>query len=363
MTSVCIAHGGDLSDPSGGTDRVSAIANGLVERGFDVTLVAPEPDGALPDRLQSVPIHHVSTGGIGGAPRRAWRVARSAQRIAAQNDARLQLEHSTFAGIATLSGASGYVLDMHDLGYARFDHVDTRTAPLLRFGVARLERRAVSRADHVVAVSEYMAETLTDRWGVDPESVTVIPNGFFPETLSITTETDVVDGRVCFLGTLHPKVDVGAIERICHLPATEEVYVIGDGALREELSSLADDVDALHVTGRLPDEEAFPLLASAAVAINPQHPSDLQRSSSPVKLYYYAAMGKPMVVSEGPPVVDELVHAEAAIATDGREAFVEGVERVLEDEQLASDLSVNASSAADRFAWDSRVEALGAIHE
>jgi hypothetical protein len=61
MTELCIAHGGDVGEPSGGTDRVSALAGGLHDRDIDVTLVIPEPSGDLPARLDPVDVEVVQT--------------------------------------------------------------------------------------------------------------------------------------------------------------------------------------------------------------------------------------------------------------------------------------------------------------
>jgi hypothetical protein len=89
-------------------------------------------------------------------------------------------------------GVSNFVLDMHDLGYARYDHVETSLAPVLKRGVRYLERRAVRSAADIVVVSEYMQSTLT-RWGVDGSAATIVPNGYFPEHIQLTHEMDPVD--------------------------------------------------------------------------------------------------------------------------------------------------------------------------
>lgn len=360
--SLCIAHGGDVSDPSGGTDRVSAIAGGLQDRGFDVALVVPEPASTLPDKLDNVSVHPVSTDApVGESVARAASVARTAKRVANQRGARLQLEHSTFSGIATLLGISDFVLDMHDLGYARYDHVDTPFAPALKRGVHWLERRAVSAASDIVVVSEYMRSALAN-WQRGPSEVSVVPNGFFPERVASARDVSTVDGRVCFLGTLHPKVDVGAFERVASLSTVSELVIIGDGALREQVDSLAEQHDSVRATGRLPDHEAFDLLASGAVAVNPQTQSELQRSSSPVKLYYYAALGLPMVVAPGPTVVEELEEEDAAVTADGSEEVADAVDGLLSDDKRRTNVGVNARDASEAFRWARRVDMFETIY-
>lgn len=361
---VCLAHGGDVSQPSGGTDRVTALAAGLQARDVDVTLVVPEPSAALPDRLGDVDVVPVSTArlGVDNAVTRAAAVTGRARAVAADRDAHLQLEHSSLAGVGTFRGCDGFVLDMHDIAYPRFDHVDTPAAPLLKRGVGWLERRAVDRARHVVVVSAYMSRLLREDWGVPADRVSVIPNGYFPDRVDGFVDAEPVTGRVCFLGTLHPKVDVQAVADVADLQTVSEVVVIGDGALRDEFDRLAERRSAVRTTGRLPDEEAFDLLASGEVVVNPQTTSDLQRSSSPVKLFYYAALGKPMVVTEGPSIVSELERADAACVAGSRAEFVEQVATLLSAPSRRRELADNARQAATEFTWDRRAEHLASVY-
>lgn len=362
---ICLAHGGDVSQPSGGTDRVTALAAGLQDRGCDVSLVIPAPTGEIPDRLENVSVHPVETErlGVSNALTRAGTVTSTARRVARGQNAMLQLEHSTLAGIGTLRGCEAYVLDMHDIGYPRYDHVDSPAAPVLKRGIKWLERRAVDRATHVVVVSESMRETLRSRWDVADERMTVVPNGYFPTRVARFHDVTEVSGRVCFLGTLHPKVDVEALEAIARSPAVSELMIVGDGAQRDRVDRLATEIESVRTPGRLPDIEAFELLASAQVVVNPQKGSELQRSSSPVKLYYYAALGRAMVVTDGPSVVENLVSAGAAMSASSQRAFVSMVERVLDSPDLRQELSLNAREVAKAFTWDDRIRELSAMYQ
>lgn len=356
---LCFAHGGDVSTPSGGSDRVTALASGLQERGYTVHLVVPTPDAALPDRLADVTVHLADPSGmLPGALGRASAVARTAIRVAERENAMVQFEHSTLAGIGSLQGAAGFVLDMHDFASARFDHVETATAPLLKHGVAWLERLAVRRASRIVVVSEVMRDALVDRWAVPESDITVVPNGYFRDRIEPHRNVSPVQGRVCFLGTLHPKVDLRALEQLAESEPVSELVVIGDGAKRAELDRLCREHDALRATGRLPDADAFDLLASAEVAINPQDESLLQRSSSPVKLYYYAALGLPMVVAPGPSVVSTLVDRDAAVTARGADTVTAAVGRLLADASRRAELGANALEAASRFRWSRRIDML-----
>jgi len=363
---VVIAHGGDVSQPSGGTNRVSAFASGLVEHGYDVTLVVPQPEDELPDRLSTVDIRPVSVpnSGLADQPIRAVAITHTAKRIASQTDATVQFEHSTLGGVGQLLGVRGYVLDMHDLAFESPLYGNIPLGSAVQRVIRRVEGRAVRSADEIVVVSENMRDLAHEAWGIDRASITVIQNGYFANEVTTYRTAETVSGRVSFLGTLHPKLNVDAIFEIAQLSEVEELVVIGDGAKREALEAGKSEhsLDALRVAGRLPDEEAFDLVAKSAVAINPQLPSDLQRASSPVKIYYYAALGAPMVLSEGPSVATALEDKGGAVVVPFEESFPDAVQAVLRDDAQRREMSETAARAAERMSWQSRVESLTRLY-
>jgi glycosyltransferase involved in cell wall biosynthesis len=366
MTRVCLAHGGDLSEPSGGTDRVSAFAAGLDDQGSDVTIVVPESAGTLPDRLDNIETVEVSipagTRDI-NQPVRAIRVARKAKQVARERGARLQIEHSTLAGVADWIGCSRYVLDMHDLAHASPLYGNLPFGTLVQQLIRRIEGRAIRNAAAIVTVTDRMADRAAAEWGVPRRRFSVIANGYFPEKVMPYSETETVAGRVVFLGTLYQKVNTDALVAIAHLPAVEELVVIGDGVRRTDLKQARDKNTPIRITGRLPNEEAFRLLASAAIAVNPQHGSTLQRASSPVKLYYYAALGRPMVLTEGPELADQLANVGAARLVSPGGDFGAAVQALISDTNHREAMADAAIAFGRKATWDRRIERMAEVHE
>ena len=359
---ICIVHGGTITSPSGGTDRVTAFCSGLADW-HDVSLVVPEFDSSLPSRLDDVDV--VETPTSESRIIEAFRLTKIAHQEANKRNALLQFEHSILGGIGSMVGRRTYVLDMHDLAFSRFDHIDSIAAPGLKSVVSLIEQLALKRADHVVVVSNTMRQIIHDRWNVPLADVSVIPNGYFPELVDSFTGVEEVPGRVSFLGTLHPKIDVQAIVNVARLSVVDEVVIIGDGYERERLERLVDQCDlrALNVVGQLPDRKAFEIVASSQVVINPQQQSKLQRASCPVKFNYYAALGTPMVVSAGPDAARSLTEQNAAVLIDSNQDFATAVHQVLEDDRLRSRMKMNARAAADDLTWSSRSKQLMQLYE
>jgi glycosyltransferase involved in cell wall biosynthesis len=214
-----------------------------------------------------------------------------------------------------------------------------------------------------VVVSKAMKQMVVDEWDVTPSKISVLPNGYFQSRIAPYAGLEPTDGRVAFLGTLHPKLDVEVFREIAALPEVRELVVIGDGNKRQELEDASDRLEALRVTGRLPDEEAFRLVGKSALAINPQHHSGVQASSSPVKLAYYAALGLPAVVTSGPDLADELEMAGCLETIEPGGDFVESVRNILRSPQRRKQMAEQATVAANKLTWDQRVSQLVAEYE
>lgn len=355
---VCIAHGGDLTTPSGGTNRIAAIVRRLAEIGVDVTLVTARGSGTRPPAVADANVVEIplANHGVRNQPQRAALVSWYARRIARRRDATLQIEHATLAGAATYLGCSDYVLDMHDLSYASPLYRDLPFGDSLETVIRHVEGRAVRRASTIVVVSERMRELVREVWDVPDDKLSVVPNGYRPEITRYRRPPDErVDGRVTFLGSLHPKLDTTAIKRLARSPSVSEMVVVGDGPAREELQHAAD-LPKLSVKGRLDDAAAYEYTASAEVAINPQYRSGLQEASSPVKLYEYAALGLPIVATTGPSFTDQIVAANAGrtVAPGASKQFVDAVESILESDDARDGMSANAERLAAGLDWPTR---------
>jgi glycosyltransferase involved in cell wall biosynthesis len=360
---IVLAHASDISKPGGGTQRVSAFASGLEAEGYDVTLVIPKPAESLPRRVQSVqvetvPINHP---GVLTQPLRGGSVIRRARKISNDRNAVIQIEHSPLAGIGSLFGCREYVIDMHDLAFPSPLYGDLPLGSLVQQGVKRIERRGIRDARKIVVVSDRMQQLVRETWDIPVDRFVTIPNAYFPEIREKYGNNSPIKGRVAFLGSLHPKLSVETFEKICELPEVSELLVVGDGTNRSQLESIKNP--KLRLTGYLPDEEAFELVSRAEVAINPQRVSQLQRASSPVKLYYYSALGVPMVLTEGPDEVTAFDAQGAAISVSENGDFVGAVQDILNSEKRQEAMREASKGIATKSTWDTRVERLIELYE
>lgn len=369
--SICIAHGGDISELNGGTNRVTAFAKGLDNKGFTVHLIVPTPKKQFPKDLGDIDIHIVpiKDRGVKSQIGRALLISLKAKRIARKESAILQIEHSTLAGFATLTGCSDFVLDMHDLSFEDPQYADLPFSSIVKKFIYKMEKRAVNKASRIIVVSNPMKDFIVKEWDVPEEKIVVIPNGFFEDKFKSFNFKDVkeVNGTISFIGALHPKLDLDKIIGLAKSLEYSKIYIIGDGAVRYKLEKKIREYKLKNIIlpGSLPDEDAFRLLAKSQVVILPEHYSLLTEASCPVKLFDYAAMGKAIVADDVAEMCRVFKENNAALVSkpENQEEFIENVRILLKDGKLRKKISSNAKRLVKDFTWEKQEQKLVKIYK
>jgi glycosyltransferase involved in cell wall biosynthesis len=172
----------------------------------------------------------------------------------------------------------------------------------------RMTRRSLRRAAHIVASGEGWRRQFVERWGLDPQHVTVIENGSsLVERLrrQDLRSFDGVEGtsaplRVVYLGGFQPWQGVDILLRAIQKAVAEvdlQLWLIGAGV---GLAEARRQVDGAHLesrvvfTGNLPAEEFGPLLARSDIGVSSYCG---WREYSGLKLLEYKAAGLAIIAS------------------------------------------------------------------
>lgn len=359
--SIVIAHGGDLSDDNGGTNRIVAFALALTNNGFDVHLVIPKPKKSLPDCIKQVAIHviPIRERGIRNQLIRAFLVSVKAKAISKKYNAILQIELSTLAGVATLIGCSNYILDVNDISIDDPQYMNLPFSKYIKDFIYYMEKRAVLNASKIIVVSVPMGQYIRNEWNVSEEKIEVIPNGFFCSKLCRIVSNDSIDDKmIVTLGTLFKHLDV---ELIIDLAKTIQkdgikIYLVGDGVLRSSIENRAktEKLDNLIITGWMPYLEAMRFINTAILAFHTIRKSTTTEVACPVKILDYAALGKPMVLSDISGLSSVLKNNRLALVSspDNPEEFIENVLHLLKDEQLRKAMSEQLIDFSKEYTWE-----------
>lgn len=191
---------------------------------------------------------------------------------------------------------------------------------LLGTGRSRL-REILLHSDCVSTVSSALKAHLAEYAPEADRKVHVIPNSVNPESMVSTPEevdkirsTYDLDGYtvIGFVGSIFPYHGVDLlIEAFAELgdPGTK-LLIVGDGHLIPELKALAHSkgvADRTVFTGSVPHRRVFSMIAAMDICC-------MARSNaygSPVKIFEYGAMKKPVIAPDVVPVRDVMTESDA----------------------------------------------------
>jgi glycosyltransferase involved in cell wall biosynthesis len=261
------------------------------------------------------------------------------------------------------------VYDMDDILSQRLRLAGVLRSPWLLRLARALERWTLGSADLVVVNSPSTAEYAAAIAG--PARVLSYDHVPFDEgwtgeaaRAAATRDEPGLDGRkiILYAGNAEPYQGVELLLESLpfvfgRLPEALCVIVGGEA---DQIEGLRRRAESLGVAGQIrwlgkrPFPDAFRLMRRADVLISPM----TQAKAVPMKLYAYAAAGRPIVATSLPNNTELLDDETALLVVPRPERLAEGILRVLEDAVLSKRLADNALGLARRCADRSALSCL-----
>lgn len=178
------------------------------------------------------------------------------------------------------------------------------------------EKFCFGAADKILVVSDFLQDEICQK-GIEQKKVEVIPNGIDPDDFKVTDNNvlnnisgKLVIGFVGYLVHWHRLDDLlNVFAKICKEFDDIVLVLVGDGVLRQKLEGLATQLsirDKLVITGRVNHCEVPNFISAFDVALIPNS-NDYR---SPIKMFEYMAIGKPVIAPELPPIVKVMQNEE-----------------------------------------------------
>jgi glycosyltransferase involved in cell wall biosynthesis len=126
--------------------------------------------------------------------------------------------------------------------------------------------RVLHRAQRIVFTTQGMKAFASNRYGVLPEKITIIPNFVDTARFHPQPTAEKISGRVCAIGRLHPRKNLDLlIHALADVP-NSHLVLIGEGPAKKQLAELANNLNVqVEFKGALPNA-ALPLeIAQSAV--------------------------------------------------------------------------------------------------
>ena len=230
----------------------------------------------------------------------------------------------------------------------------------------RREERVWRQADGYVTTTRVLADDMTERFGSRSRLVT-LSNGV---RLSDQRRLEPVRRSglpiAAYAGHFYPwkGADV-LVEALARVPEMRGLFIGGHSDESDEarLRALAHHHgvgDRITFTGMVPKHEVPRLLLDASILVVPTIKTPSARYTSPLKLFEYMALGRPVVVSDLPPIREVVEDGRNAVLVPPGdvEGLVTGLRRVLADSAAADRMAQTAFNEASMYSWARRAERL-----
>jgi len=223
-----------------------------------------------------------------------------------------------------------------------------------------IERAAALNASKIIAVSNPMKDFIANEWDVEEDRIVVIPNGYFSAHINPNTvgSSTVKSNMVARMGTLFQHFNEDIFIKLAQTLETEgiSVYLIGDGVVREKIEMLLkrENINNVTITGWLPYSEAMSLAAQAQFLFLAEKRSLTTEVACPVKILDYAALKKPMVISDASELSEIAKTKGIALVSipEDQDRFIQNVRLLLNNESLQKDMSLKCESFVKEYSWD-----------
>lgn len=175
--------------------------------------------------------------------------------------------------------------------------------------LAKIQRYAYRKADHIVTISEDMKDLLVED-GVSPSKIEVVYNWSYRDEPYLEGDVDCSKARkmfttdkfnVVYAGNIGVMQNVDVIVEAAKLMANERsvhFHIIGDGAYKEKLQREAADLDNVTFWPMLPSDLAPSIYMTADVNVIPLV-KDVYKTALPSKTATCFAAGSPIILCIG----------------------------------------------------------------
>ena len=276
------------------------------------------------------------------------------------------------AGLVWLAHRSCLVYEVHDLEALHPSKARRWPRAFWRWFLPWLDRTALGRTRKLVSLTGTFRDWVVDRGLREASDIAVIPDAFDPETYSPMDKQQArvalglpEDGYIIGYAGLtfaYRRLDllVEAFAKIAQTCDNALLVLVGGRSgeiaeLRAEASRLDLQRARLVMPGQVDQERAALFLNAADVLVIPD--TVTQMTASPLKLFEYMAVGKPVVLKDMP-ALREIVDDSAAeyFAAGDAEALASALGRLMDDPTRAEGIAAAALQRSRAYTYRGRAE-------
>ncbi|MCZ4409293.1 glycosyltransferase family 4 protein [Cryomorphaceae bacterium 1068] len=214
------------------------------------------------------------------------------------------------------------------------------------------ERQILAKSDLVTVVSSDLKEHLQKKLTDIDSKIVVIPNCVNPSETTHSS-SDVVAVResyqlsgkttIGFVGSIFPYHGVDLlIDAFSQIDSSVDarLLIVGDGEALPELKANARSLGILDrciFTGSVPHREVYPLIETMDICCMP----DSNWYGSPVKIFEYGLMKKPVIAPDLGPLRDVMSDGENGLLVEpNAEALKDAIDKLVKNSELREKIAI-----------------------
>ena len=264
-----------------------------------------------------------------------------------------------------------YETPLHGKKLGRFQH----------FVAEQITKHCFRQASVIVVVSNAVKDRLQTYWKVPPEKIRVVPLGvdvdlFEKKAKKIKLVDQVTDKTpspktVFFMGSFLSwhgvDILVDSFRIVLGRYPNLKLKLVGDGLIKNLMEDKVAQLgleDKVEFTGDVPHETIPDLLQEADICVAPYKKLSSEMWFSPLKVFEYMFMEKPIVASNSGQIAEILQHGYSGYLVEpgNPDALAKGILELLLDPQKAKMLGKNArEKVLDGYTWDTHCKRLERI--
>lgn len=239
------------------------------------------------------------------------------------------------------------------------------------------ERKYLNRAELVITIEEPLRENYIKNVGVSPHKVILVPN---TPTLEVfengNVNQDIVksfehDWMIFYAGGIDRlrglELVINALKSIKKSIPNVKFVIAGKVAKGFDLNktiSLAGAEDCVHYLGWINHDLIPSFIAASKVGVfTPPGNREEIHNTIATKIYQYAAMETPMIVSNIRLMKKFVEQHGIGMAVDDSEMFVQSIVRLHTDAELYEQMCKNCIYVRENFVWNNTIKPLLAFYK
>lgn len=375
---LCPDLGISIDGHKGASSHIRGFVNAMTRRGHKVFIVTscPVKEGTLDVPVHVIPPPEIIEGILEEPDPRTYRALRHLfynnaistlleELVAVEKPDFIYERYSPFSVAGSIFAKKRKIPHILEVNAPLAEQGKKYRKQALQDASELLELTAFHQAGMIITLTHQLKDWLINS-GISPDKINVRPCGVDENCFSPIGPSmkDRFSGKIVlgFVGSLKPWHDIEMLVDIFRKLAYDPRYhllVVGEGPMKKTLVPLAEEFpDRVTLTGAVDQEEVPQYIRAMDIALAPYPEMDLFYFS-PLKVYEYMAMGKPVIATAIGQLEELIRHKEngwLAQANNINE-WIEAIQYLASHPELRDKIgTVAAKEIREGHTWDKRAE-------